>query len=188
MNTGERSDLNAVAAAVAEHKEMREVAAEHPVQWIKFNRGIRELHKMLNPAKARGKPKTVFVFGPSGCGKSRWAHRTYPNACVISDNKGGWLDGYEGEDTIIFDDFEGLFPIGDMKRLVDWHKTTLWIKGSSAPIRATTFIFTSNKHPAVCYAGYDADPFVRRLQEFGDIIDCSTDEGKAFIAVGEGDE
>jgi len=132
---------------------LQQVAEAFPVEFIKFGKGIKEYRNTVHPPAAREQPTLYYLYGAPGTGKSRWASLKFPEAYWAHDNVGGWFDGYDGQKVIVFDDFEGHYPFQLMKRLLDYYKLQLPIKGSYAPIRATTFIFTSNVSLHEMYKG-----------------------------------
>lgn len=93
---GTRNDLNAVAEAVRDGASLTEIADRFPVQFIKFNSGIKKLIDELGrnqDVTAKYGPddfnipqldteihKCWVVTGPSGVGKTQWAlsHFTKP--------------------------------------------------------------------------------------------------------------
>ena len=54
------------------------------------------------------------VYGSTGTGKSRYCYENYPDAYWKSKNSGQqqFWDGYNGEETIVIDEFYGWFFLG----------------------------------------------------------------------------
>lgn len=172
-NPGRRTDLEALAATVVAGGQaaITEIARNHPGQYVRVHRGLEALAARVSPPTYRGRPYLLYMFGSPGCGKSRLAHDVYPNAYCATDKKEGWFDGYRGEECIIFDDFEGNFPLREMLKLCDYYSLQLAVKGAFAPIRATKIIFTSNHDPLTLYDGPagEGSAWARRLRDFGTI-------------------
>lgn len=162
-NPGKRTDLDKVTEMVQERKTIHEIAQECPKTYIKYNRGIVALKAALDPPALRPQPVIEYHWGEPRTGKSKYAHETYPDAYCAIDSRQGWFDLYEGQDTVIFDEFEGLFPDGLMRRLIDRYPLALPIKGGTVPVRAYRFIFTSNRCPAQVFS----KPMLARLREWG---------------------
>ena len=94
---------------------------------------------------------TVELFhGPSGTGKSRLAAHEYPSA--YRKAAGDWWCHYQGEPTVILDDFDSDFmPIGQFLRVCDRYNTYVQVKGGNVKLVATKFIITSNLLPHEWY-------------------------------------
>ena len=70
-------------------------------------------------------------MGPTGCGKTRSAYESTPSGLpkpyfVVMPAQ--WWDGYNGQDTIIFDDFYGQIRMADMLRYLDGYPVQLLSK------------------------------------------------------------
>lgn len=165
---GRRTDLEALAErVVAVGSVTAELAREFPAPFVRNYRGLQALARLTSPPAARGVPRVVYLYGSPGCGKSRLAHLMWPNAYKATDMKEGWFDGYAGQPAVIFDDFEGQYPLQLMKQLIDYYPMQLPVKGGFVPVAARTFVFTSNVDPLACYCGSEA--WARRLKDFGEI-------------------
>jgi hypothetical protein len=90
--------------------------------------------------------------GPPGTGKTRKALEENKEYYLL-DNSGGpvWFDGYEGEETLVIDDFYGWIKYNFILRLLDGHPCRLPIKGGFTYAGWTTVIITSNVHPDSWY-------------------------------------
>lgn len=163
---GRRTDIHECADMIKEGKSVTDVAEAHPVAYVKYHKGFTSLYNILNKPKQRPTPEITFHWGDPRTGKSTAAHEEYPHAYIAMDTKEGWFDNYNGEDEVIFDDFQGNFPRVYILKLLDRWPLQLPIKGGWVPVRAHKFYFTSNYDPM---GMYDA-AFHERLKEFGKII------------------
>ncbi|AXL65925.1 replication-associated protein [Millipede associated circular virus 1] len=147
VRRGQRTDLERVAKRVRDGGNLAEIATEFPVETIKFGRGIQQLIE-LNRKGRDGtiEAKVIIYWGKTGTGKTRRAFERFPTAYFKPDGK--WFDNYNGEDVIIFDDFNGHkdINVGMLLRICDRYPMTVEKKGSSCKLNATTFVFTSNLH------------------------------------------
>ena len=93
-------------------------------------------------------PSTVILFyGAPGTGKTLSAHLLYPQAYVKITGK--WWDHYQGEKSVIYDDFDGSFmQFGDFKTITDRYRMSIEYKGGIMPLSATTHVITSNYWPS----------------------------------------
>lgn len=182
IGQGHRSDLDRVAALVCEGQSLRQIAEAEPSGFIRYHHGIKALRVALSEKGDRkfgpDGPEVWIFWGPAGTGKSRHAFETWPDAYVkMTTDK--WWDGYEGQDTVIFDDFKGSsMRLHDFQRVIDRYPMRVEMKGGSITLSATRYVFTSNRHPSEWYSA-EADPHgtvMRRVNEFcvdrGRLIHC----------------
>ncbi len=115
----------------------------------------------------------ICYWGPSGSGKSRHAYELGGDSQFWvgrprSRGQSVWWDGYEGQSTVVIDDFYGWMPWSALLRLLDRNPVNLNCKGSTAICLATTFLFTSNSHPSMWYPKQPYGTLERRI----DVIEC----------------
>lgn len=92
-------------------------------------------------------PVCEVHYGPPGTGKSRAVFQSFPSAYIKLSGK--WWDHYNGESTVILDDFDGSFlSFGDFKRYIDRYPCLMEIKGGVVPLLATHWIITTNVYPS----------------------------------------
>lgn len=149
---GKRNDLVQLANAVKEGNTLREIAAEHPEEWIKYHKGITSLRAMMTEPRDHSTPKHVIVrVGPTGSGKSRIAIEEFPDAYVWGSENGKWWDKYDAHNTVIMDEFRGQLPYAYLLRLLDRYKMQVEIKGGMMEFVPDTIIITSPIHPSQWY-------------------------------------
>lgn len=109
----------------------------------------------------------LVYWGPTGTGKTRTAWErggldAYPK---VPSTK--FWDGYQGQETVIIDEFRGDIGISNLLRWFDRYPCLVEIKGSSTVLSAKLFIVTSNLHPRDWYPTLDANTYEaleRRLE------------------------
>ena len=161
---GYRTDLEEVAADVQGGKSLQEIAEEHPVQWIKYNRGITSLRNTEKRAKWRD-VEVVVYWGETGTGKTREAMKE-ESIYKLNQNSNGtlWFDGYDGEKTLLLDDFYGWIKWGELLTLLDGYEYRCQVKGGHVWANWTKVIITSNKHPEKWYDRTDKEALWRRIK------------------------
>lgn len=110
----------------------------------------------------------LFV-GATGTGKTLAAVTKYPGAFrKLTGSK--WWDGYDGQETVILDDYEGQIPYREFLQIIDHYWYLFEVKGGHVVKRWTRVVITSNVHPGAWYKDrYHVGEVERRFQEFGSI-------------------
>lgn len=151
---GKRTDLHDVADALLSGSSVHDIAQEFPVQFIKFHRGIQNLHS-LRARTRTASFRTVEVlvyYGDAGAGKTRQAVEGNPLHYILDQGERLWFDGYNGETCLIIDDFYGWIKYGTLLRILDGYTYRCEIKGGFVYAEWTKVVITSNKHPDTWYS------------------------------------
>lgn len=147
--SGQRSDLLDAAARVRAGN-MRRVADELPAVFIRYWRGLAELRRrVVPPARREGCSGFVYIGG-AGVGKT---FRVWEEAevrggglyCPIVTDSKIWFDGYDGERSILLDDFTGKgveFTL--LLRILDVYPLQVEVKGGSVAAEWDRVYITSN--------------------------------------------
>lgn len=152
---GKRTDLAKVVKAVMERKSMRDVVEEFPNEAVKYLKNLKEIRALVKPPP-RDHVDVFVLYGPTGTGKTFAAHLHWPELFrpIIAPGR-IWWDGYEDEDVILLDEFDGhgkdSVPIAHLLQLLDPYPLKIEVKGSSTWARWTTVIITSNYPPVDWY-------------------------------------
>lgn len=161
---GGRTDLLAVTLAISAGKRAPEIADLFPVQFIKFHRGIERLIEVITPVPERVSATVTMLIGPTGTGKSTYC-KSVEGAYWWPPGK--WLANYQGELTMILDEFRGNWMCYQtLLRLLDSTPLTLECKGGHSQISATSFYLTSNLLPDQWYPNQDFSPLERRVTKW----------------------
>ena len=92
--------------------------------FIRYHRGLKALkHEYNKLERGNGfiKPVIKIFWGATGTGKTRKAYQIDPNLYKVPIHEGQttWFDGYEGQETILLDEFYGGIKYSFMLRLFD---------------------------------------------------------------------
>lgn len=134
--------------------------------FCRYNRAF-ALYRDLIAVPRTFQTECIVLYGPSGSGKTRAAFNFDTNAFFVSrfrDTTGGvWWNGYDGQRTIVFDEFYGWIQRDFMQRLVDRYPMRLEIKGGSVQMRARYVFITSNVPPSHWWKKLGLGAMQRRL-------------------------
>lgn len=187
LSQGKDSDLSEVEDKLKNGKNLESIVTENTQTFIKFHSGISKLKMFLDKKKSK-KFRNIncyCYYGKTGTGKTRNAIEntiTRGKEYYILDppvNNTWWYDTYDGEDTLIIDEFYGQISQKNLLRICDGYALKCQIKGGFTWANWTTVIFTSNKSPDEWYKNGLTPAFLRRCprenwKEFKEIV--PTDE------------
>lgn len=162
---GKRTDLVSAMKLVKDGKTDFEIAEELPSVWLRYSRGLREYKRICIPSR-KTKTHVSVYYGPTGTGKTRRAFESDPSAYFKP--RGDWWDGYEGQATVIIDDFTGWLPYSFLLNLLDRYPLLVPYKGGFHNFGSTKIIITSNFKPSEWYndkVKHPDAPLLRRIEE-----------------------
>lgn len=169
---GKRSDLDEVVEHLENGLTVRETALANPIQYIKYHRGIEKLRSfMIKPRDFV--PEVTVMYGKTGTGKSRKAREGVEDYYVWTPARGKWWDGYDGQTTVIMEEFRGQLPLGYMLTLLDRYECPVECKGGSIEFVAKNIIITSPKHPRDWYEDQSndkIDQLLRRVTHVTEVV------------------
>lgn len=141
---GQRTDLQTATDMIVAGSKISEVAAELPTVFARYGRGLRDLAHVLQQEYAHDTVRGIWIVGEPGTGKSYYARQEWPSYYDKPQNK--WFDGYDGQDTILIDDFDHKGTCLDhyIKRWADRYPCTGETKGGTVHLRHKRFVITSN--------------------------------------------
>ena len=154
-----RSDLLRLKDDLKAGQSLIEISDNHFECYLKYNRSIKD-YILLHTKPRSWVTELYIVTGKSGIGKSRDAWAQYPDAYALRKCNTGtlWWDGYEGQETVIIDDFYGWMPFDTLLRLTDRYPMLVDIKGGAVQFTAKRIIITSNEVPDNWYPNVSCLP------------------------------
>lgn len=146
---------------------MSEIADLHFVQFVKFNRGL-NLYNSLKGNRRTEQSRLLVFYGPTGGGKSYGVASMAGSKYWVSPPNvfGGalWMDGYNRDDIIVIDEFDGYISQSIMKRLVDFNPFGMQTKGGDVSCVSKLIVILSNFPPDNWWKRKGLEPaMIRRM-------------------------
>jgi len=153
---GRRTDLEQVYDAAKAGATTMEIIEENPAAYIRNFKGIEAVKDaMIKPRDHNEATECICYYGPTGTGKTRKAVEDNPGAFIQGPGMKQWFDGYQGEKTVIFDEYRGQLPFGQLLKLMDRYAERVERKGGSCQFAGRLLIFTMPTHPRKLYPGLE---------------------------------
>jgi len=145
---GNRTDLIEVSNKLKSGCKLSTIIEEDTPTYIKFHKGIEKVrgHYLKKESTNFRKVETWLFWGKTGTGKTRKAFEIAGKDFYKLDCANNvWFDGYDGEKTLIIDDFYGWVKFGSLLNLLDDYQLRLEVKGAFTYANWERVIITSNK-------------------------------------------
>lgn len=176
MPQGYRSDIATATQMIDEGARMRDVALANPETFVKYHKGLQAYQAITLPKRDQ-KPRVRVFHGSTGSGKTKAAfdifRATGQPYYVWSPGQDKWFDGYEGETQVLFDEFRGQLPMGEMLGLLDRYEIRVPYKGGFVQFNGLDIIITSPCHPSEWYRTCGNDRIDQLLRRINEIVDFS---------------
>lgn len=162
---GNRTDLEEIYDMAKKGESDTAIGEAFPGHYMKYYKAIDRVK--FNYAQLDTKFENVQVhvlMGSPGVGKSRRAHEAFPDIYTVDVQKDKiWFDGYNGQQAILLDDYEGEIDYRYLLRLLDGYKFAIPIKGGYVWKQWKHVYITTNIDPEYWYRNKDYDPLERRI-------------------------
>lgn len=162
---GRRSDLEALASAALSGTDLLTIAQTNPAAVMQYHKGLQFLRNLSIKERDRSTPPIVeWRWGKTGVGKTRYVFDNH--ASVFIKDGSQWWDGYELQEAICIDDFDGKWPFRDFLRLLDRYPYRGQVKGGYVEINSPYIYITCEYDPATVYctaSGTELEQIERRL-------------------------
>nr|WDW25921.1 MAG: replication-associated protein [Canine stool-associated circular virus] len=166
---GARTDLDEIRHKIVSGEPMVLIADGAFGTYVRYHRGLEKYAYLVQQSRAKAwrDVDVSYLWGDTQTGKSREAWETDPSLYSPMDsNTGMWWTGYEGQTTVLFDDFRGTVPLHTMLKWLDGYPVQVPVHGGSMYLCATRIFITSNVPPEELYKNCDQrsrDAFMRRI-------------------------
>ncbi len=168
---GRRSDLVDAGDLIKAGGSITQLALEHTSVFIRYNKGFNMLKFYVDGDNANKWREVAVhvIWGPTGVGKTREAIEKAREAGPFyilqkDENSRIWWDGYEGQKTVIFDDFDGSwYKYRSLLRILDGNGVRCQIKGGTVWATFTTVYITCPVPPEEWYMKSNITEMMRRI-------------------------
>lgn len=163
---GTRNDLRGMIEKIkANPTNTIEHMESDPLTYSKHQRFIEKYIQVLEKESTKDfrKVEVEVLHGAAGVGKTKAAHDADPNIFTVNTDEAFPFDGYNGEKTILLDDFYGGIKYHNLLRILDGHQLRVNIKGGSRYAQWTKVFITSNVGPSEWYKSGLTPALKRRL-------------------------
>lgn len=147
IKQGQRTDLENIKKNIDNGATKKEIMDNNFETYCRYRNGINDYIKEVNKV-CRSNFRNVnveYVFGETGTGKTKYGMSMNPFKIEADNLK--WWDGYDGEKTILIDEYDNQVNITKMLNLLDGYKLRLPIKGGFTYANWNKVIITSNLKP-----------------------------------------
>lgn len=138
---GARSDLEHVKKLIDAGATLIQIREAGYGTYIRNRKSIIADRHLIMPHRDWTTELHIY-WGSTGTGKSHKCLKEYPEAYWKPFGK--WWDDYDGQETVIIDEFYGWLPFSFFLRLIDQTPLLVPNKGGHAKFRAKRVICTSN--------------------------------------------
>lgn len=163
---GARTDLEGMITAIKENPNIKkkDLIELNPGAFARNYRAL-DIIKDVYEEQRNWVPEVIYIYGKSGVGKTRMAMEAGATKVKF---KHGFFDGYNGEETVVFDDVDEWTFFKErntLLELLDRYPYRINIKGGSRNWAPRKIYITSNFEPSKTFAFSDTgeiDPAVAR--------------------------
>ncbi|GAC77836.1 replication protein, partial [uncultured marine virus] len=169
---GTRTDLLHMKRAIDEGKSTEELWDLDFGTMSRYGKAMKEYQDLKARKRFRTEmTKGIWYWGETGVGKSHKAFSEFSDETHYNLPVGdkGWWDGYEGQETVVINDFRGCIPYAQMLQLVDkWPHSVSRRGREPRQFTSKQVIVTSPMPPdkVYCQQNEKADSISQLLRRF----------------------
>jgi len=155
---GERTDLKAACEQVKERFGLQKLIEEEPMVYVRNHRGLEKVaaHWARKRVPQMRMVTTIVLHGDPDGGKSYTASQSDIDREIYnvpySEGNTTWFDNYNGERTIVLEDFSGGISYRYLLRILDGYRLQIAVKGGFFPAAWSRVIITTNVNPQDWYS------------------------------------
>lgn len=170
---GKRVDLQLVKQAIDDGMGEHELWDTHFETMVRYGKAMKEYIDMKRRGRCRKHmTKGTWYYGPTGVGKSHVAFADYdPSTTYVKTLDDVWWDGYEGQETVILNEFRGEIKFSQLLDLTDkWPMSVKRRSREPIPFMAKHVIVTSAMHPGEVFQKANEADNIAQLERRFEIV------------------
>lgn len=170
---GARTDLQKLMELINNTEPTIKIMEEMPAVYSKNIRFCEKYQalKEKQQTKQFRKQNVIVLYGKSGTGKSSYAIKNSPDLFHVNPEDSFPFDGYDGESSILIDDFEGQLKYKHLLKILDGHQLRINVKGSHRYAKWNTVYITCTRRPEDWYQRGLTPELARRISEIHNFYD-----------------
>lgn len=162
---GTRNDIDNLLKMVSENASLKEIIESDPKTYSKCRNTIKDYQFccLKEKTKEYRKIEVEVIYGAAGTGKTRYCVENSKDYYKLDNDTTLWWDGYEGEETLIIDDFYGDIRYDKLLQILEGYQLRLPVKGGFTYANWKKVFITSNTAPNNWYIDGLTPALKRRL-------------------------
>ncbi len=179
VTRGYRSDLHNIKDDLKNGACLYDIMENYTSDFVRYHSGIEKMKSLIDKKKSkrwRDVDVTVLV-GAAGSGKTSFVSNKHGYENIFNLNlecDKFMFDGYDNEDVLLIDDFNGGIKYTQLLRILDGHPLPLNVKGGRRYANFTKIYITSNVKPCFWYQNI-YDNLKRRLKNCLEVTKGNTE-------------
>lgn len=162
---GTRNDLKNIMKKIKDNTPLLEIFEEDPETISRNLRFVNQYKAMVEKEQTKEfrNVEVIVHVGDAGSGKTKAAFEADPNIFTVNTEDSFPFDGYDGEETILIDDFYGGMKYHQLLRVLDGYQYRCNIKGGHRYAKWKKIFITSNDQPENWYSKGMTPALKRRI-------------------------
>jgi len=146
ITQGKRTDLDELKRILDRGGTLRDIANENMQAFVQYNRGFEKYKNMIDKVtrKSFRKLEVILIHGETGSGKTKKAMEYNDDTYKIQGSALKWWDGYDGEKTLVIDEYDNQINCTELLSILDGYQLRLAIKGGFTYANWNQVIITTN--------------------------------------------
>ncbi len=143
---GQRTDLLKIQESIEKGSKIIDIARDNFHYYLQYGKAFARYKQMIDKEKRKKfrKLEVTHIWGNTGSGKTRMALEASKDYYKIQGDELQWWDGYEGEDTLVIDEYDNNIKLTKLLGILDGYELRLPIKGGFTWANWTKVYITSN--------------------------------------------